>query len=95
MQEVQKDAPSKKGREATGGRGVDHVVKKHTARQFDERGLCQKSQWRVGQRKIAVRNVAQRNAVRIFQDVAEVPENPEPEVLPQDDSSGSKKESRG
>ena len=63
-------------------RAVQHVVKKDPARKTNEQGLNQKRYRSVRKRKIAVREIAEGNSVGIFQNVAEVPENRQPEILP-------------
>jgi hypothetical protein len=71
--------------EAAHDRAVQHVVKKDSASQLDEQRLDEKSCGSVRKREIAIGEIAEGNPVRVFQDIAEVPENREPGILPHDD----------
>ena len=60
------------------------MVKEDSPREPDEQRLNQKSSGSVGKREIAVGNVAERNSVGVFEDVAEIPENSQSGILPHD-----------
>ena len=57
-------------------------MKENAAGESDEGGLGQERERSVGKGKVAVRYLAQRNAIRVFQDVTEIPEHCESGVLP-------------
>src|SRR5579864_7734694 len=58
------------------------MMKKRVTSQLYDCGLDQKRNGGIGKREILVRNVTERNAVRIFQYVAEVPHNSQTQILP-------------
>lgn len=85
VQNAQQDPPGKKRHQSSHNRTIDNVVEENAASEFDEYRLSQKSEWRVGKGKVAVRYLAQRNSIRVFQDVTEIPEHCESGVLPYHD----------
>jgi len=58
------------------------MMKKNSARKFYECCLSKKREWGVRKRKITVWNLAERHSIRIFEDVAEVPQHCQMRVLP-------------
>jgi len=54
----------------------------------DEQRLDHKSYGRVRERKIAIGKIAEGNPVGVFQNVAEVPENRQARILPEDNCGG-------
>jgi hypothetical protein len=65
------------------------MVKEDSSGEPNEQRLDQKSCGSVWKWKIAIREITERNAVGIFQNVAEVPENRQPRILPHDDGGGA------
>ncbi len=71
------------------------MVKKDAAAELDEQRLDQESTGSVRKREIAVRGSAEGNSVGIFQNVAKVPQNGKPGILPDDDRGGAQEEEQG
>ena len=94
-QNMDQNAPSGDGPCAAHDRTIQDMMKENPAGQFDEQRVNQKCYRGVGKRKITVGNIAERNAVGIFQDVAEVPKDGEPCILPRHNSGGPEKQEHG
>jgi len=91
-QNMNQNPPRQNRPQAAHDRAVRHVVKKDSASQLDEQRLNQKSYGSVRKREVAIGEIAEGNPVGVFQNIAEVPENREPGILPYDDGGGAQKE---
>ncbi len=60
----------------------------HAAGQLDDCCLNQECHRRMREREIAVGNIAERDAIRILEGVAEIPQDREVRVLPNHDHPG-------
>ena len=84
VQKMDQDAPGQDGPQAAHDRAVQHVMKVNSSGKPDEQRLDQKSCRREWERKIAVWKIAEGNPVGVFQNIAEVPEDRQPGILPND-----------
>ena len=93
-QKMDQNPPRQNCPQAANDRAVQHVVKEDPAGELDQERLNQKSSGSVRKRKIAIRKIAEGNPVGVFQNIAEVPENREPRILPYDDCGSAEKKER-
>src|SRR2546429_5811703 len=93
-QQIQNDLPRHHSRRATDNRAVNDRVPKDTPAELDDRGLNQKSQRWIWKGEIAIRHITQRHAICILEDVAEIPQNREPRILPNDNGRRRQKQRR-
>src|SRR5207244_11805714 len=91
-QKTQNDAPGEYRAQAAHDRAISDVVPEHSPGKLDDRRLDQKRQRRVRKGKIAIRNIAERYAVRVFENVTNIQKYSELRVLPHYDSYGSEKQ---
>jgi len=71
----------------------EDVVEVHAAGKAQDGGLEQKGQRRMDEGEVAVGMLAERDALAAVQQVAEVPEDGEAGVLPEDEGGGGEEES--
>ena len=90
---MESDAPGEHGGEGPGGGSVEDVVEVHAAGKAQDGGLEQKGQRRMDEGEVAVGMLAERDALAAVQQVAEVPEDGEAGVLPEDEGGGGEEES--
>ncbi len=95
-QRGQRDSPRQHRAQAAGDRDIEHVVKKDPARQADDRGLDEKRERRVRQGEVAIGHLAEGDALRGVENVAEIEEHRDVRILPKHHagSRGKKRRSR-
>ena len=93
-QRGKRDPPRQHRAEAAGDCNVENMVKKDPARQADDCGLHEKSERRVRQGKVAIGHLAESDALRGVEDIAEIEEHRDVRVLPKHHAGGRGKKRR-
>ena len=91
-EQAEQDAPGEKRGESGGDGGVEIVVENDASEELDDGGLDEEGERRVGEWKVAIRKLAERDAGCVFEDIAEIPEHGEVGVLPEDEGGGGEEE---
>jgi hypothetical protein len=67
----------------------------HPSAELNDGCLNEESYWRMRERKVAIWNIAERDAIRILKNVAQIPQHRDVAVLPDYDQPCRRKQGRG
>ena len=76
-EQAEQDSPGEQRGEGGGDGGIKIVMEDGASEELDDGGLHEEGERRVGEREVAVGQLAERDAGGVFEDVAEVPEHGE------------------
>jgi len=94
-EEVEEDALSEDGRGGSGEGCIEDVVEVDAAGELDDCCLNDEGEGRVGEGEVAIRELAEGDAIAAVEEVAEVPEDGYVGVLPEGDGGGGDEEDEG